>query len=771
MFERLDWVVILEKISGFATSEQARATIRNLTPRADAQTAVDSCQKILQTTVVVASGQRPRAESLDIFQSWFHRLEKNAVLKTLELKDVRHFCIECLVFKEVLREQVQPWLQQVSNELMNAEEPLSAIEQIMTPDGEIRNDASETIFKLIQEKSTETKNLQNTLDRLVRQFEMEPILQEKYVTTRDGRWVLPIKSGMRHKMEGIIHSSSQSKQTVFMEPQEVVSINNRIRQIDVELEEEIERLLKELSAYLSGISKQIKRSQELMLEMDVQLALAQFAKMIEAQGFQFSEGEMQLEDLRHPMLAFSGHEVVSNTVGFDKNSRVLLLSGPNAGGKTVLLKSIGLAAQMARCGLPIAASNRSILPFFKNLSLTIGDEQSVDAHLSTFAAHLKSLNAATELQGPNSLILIDEICGSTDPEEGSALAKSFIEAYSRNGVFAVVTSHLGGLKQDWSADSAVQHGSLEFSSDKGPTYKLLKGIPGQSMAIQTAKRTGVKKNILERALELLDPAKRKQLQELEEIETIKDKLHRILNETANEKKKMHAERMKYEAMVNRFEQEKEKLLKKSLVQAEEKFEDILKQERVRSIFKKHEEVLKIKHELPEVIKASGVAAPEFSITTAEDFAKKFPAGSKVFIRSLSQDGIVQGHPNQKGLVQVLSRSMRLTLPWQDLVPALSPQDPTRDVLRRSGHFSFAPTDKDRVIDLRGLSGDEALSKLESELDKAASLEEDRVKVIHGHGTNTLKKLVRNFLSKSIYVKKWQSGSNETGGDGVTWAEL
>lgn len=769
-YQRLDWTEILNKISDFSTSFSAREAIQKLSPKDSAQDAQNQCQKIIESISLVEAGQRPYMESLDIFTSWYSRLDKKATLKTLELKDLRHFCIECLALKEILSVHQKNWLAEVGQQLLPAQEPLSAIEQIMTPDGEIRNDASETVYKLLQEKTSETKKLQNTLEKIVKNFDMESLLQEKYVTTREGRWVLPIKSGMRHQIQGVIHASSQSKQTVFMEPQEVVTINNRLKQIDAELEEEIERLLRQLSEYLHGLKKQIKQSRDLMLEMDILLSYAQLSHLIKANGFEFSDSEMQLDDLRHPMLSIGPQEVIPNSVYFNKDKRILLLSGPNAGGKTVLLKSIGLAAHMARCGLPIPADKNSKIIFFDTIALTLGDEQSVDAHLSTFAAHLKNLDRAAHLKGLNHLVLIDEICGSTDPEEGAALAKSFIETYSENGVLAVITSHLGSLKLDWQEGSSVQQGSLEFSADRGPTYQLLKGIAGQSMALQTAQRSGVSKKIIDQALNYLKPEKRKQLQDLEEIESLKDKLHRLMEETKDEKSRLNVEKMKFEKMMASFEKEKDNLLRKKLKESEEKFDAIINEESVKDIFKKHDKIIQIKAELPKIIKAS-TAQDKSSIESAEDFSKAYPAGSKVFIKSLGQDAIVQGLANNKGLVQVLSKSMRLTVPWQDLTPPMSPQNPTRDILRSSGHFSYSPSDKEPVIDLRGLSSDEALAKLDIELDKAASHDQDRVKVIHGHGTNTLKKLVRSFLSKSIYVKKWQAGSAETGGDGITWAEL
>ncbi len=769
----LDWREIKTRTEAFATSEAGRAEIRNLGPFANSQLAQASVEQTLACKGILVGGARPHMESLDLFATWHSRLRKQAVLKPLELKDVRHFCFEALALTETLQPYEFGWLRDIRAGMMNAEEPLSAIDQILTGDGDIRGDASETIYQLTQEKQNQTRQLQNSLERLAKSYELETVLQERYVTTRDGRWVLPVKSGRRHNLEGIIHGASQTKQTVYMEPQEVVPLNNRIRQIDVQIEEEIERLLSDLSKYLFTLADAFESARQTMLDFDVLLAKAQLAQALDAKAFEFTDGVFELNDLKHPLLLLNKNKVAGNTVTLNADERVLLLSGPNAGGKTVLLKAIGLAAQMARSGLPIAAEEGSKLPFFQNIVTAIGDEQSVDANLSTFAAHLKALNHACDFKGPESLILIDEICGSTDPEEGSALARGFIEKYAAQGAYAVITSHLGALKTGWDSGSGVLHGSLEFDKAKGPTYLLIRGIPGQSMALLTAKRVGVRTDVLDRAVSLLSPEMRQHQKNLEEVETLKEKLRELHADMEVQKKQAQKVKARHEEALRRLEVEKNQILKSTARKAEKKVDALLQEVRVKDIFKKHGEENKIKFDLPEIITASDVttAGGATAPTTADEFAKLYPPGSKVLIVTLGQDGIIQGHPNNRGEIPVLSRSMRLTIPWQDLRPPDQPRNPTRDILRKTGHFAYAPKDEDRTIDVRGLSADDAIAKLEIALDQAATHSEDRVKIIHGHGTDTLKRAVRGYLSRSLYIKKWQAGTAETGGDGITWAEI
>ncbi len=770
--KNLDWEEILSRLAEFATSTSGRERLRALEALSGPEEAHRSFVAIAEAVEILALGRRPFMESLDLFPLWQQRLNKGASLKTLELKDARHFCLEILALKEILKPIQTPWARGIYDALMDATEPLSAIDQIMTPEGEIRTDASETLYSLYNEKNQVVKQTQGVLDKLIRQHELETVLQDRYVTTREGRWVLPIRSGRKAQFEGIIHASSQSKQTLFMEPKEIIPLNNRLRQIEYDMEEEIERLLRQLSEYLLTRMTEFESAARLLLECDIRFAEAQLAAHMRANPVRFSDEELYLANLQHPLLLLANVDVVPNTVELDRKKRILLLSGPNAGGKTVLLKSVGLAAQMARCGLLIAAGEESRLPFFEKIHVGVGDSQSVDQHLSTFAAHLKVLNEATESKGPGTLLLIDEICGSTDPEEGTALARSFIQTYAENGSFGVITSHLGPLKLGWTPETGVVNGSLEYDAKSGkPTYMFLMGVAGQSLALQTARRVGVSPAIIDRAMNFLSPEVKAYHSGLDEVEKMKEELRSLREQTHAKSKEAKAEKSRYAALVQKFERDKEKMLDQSVKRAEKKIETLIEHSKVEDVFRRHERLEQIKQSMPEVIKASTqpkAATPK--IETAEDFGRAYPPGSKVFAPSIGRDGVIQSLPNSKGEVAILSNSMRLMVPWTQIRPPQQAVNPTVEIIRRAGEVA-SPLDQDRSVDLRGLQMDEALRHLEDQLDTAVVNEESRVKIVHGHGTDTLKKGIRNYLSRSIYVKKWKAGTPETGGDGVTWVEI
>ncbi len=771
--KNLDWFEILEKLKSFATSENARNLISEMAPLKSSSEAEKSFNEIESAHAVVLSGIRPHMQSLDLFELWVSRLRKKAVLKTLELKDIRHFCFEVVALSEALKDANSNWAKEQHQGLMKAEEPLSAIDNLMTPSGDIRMDASETLFRLFKEKENIARQIQNQMDRLVHDHKMENMLQEKYVTTREGRWVIPVKGGMQHFVPGVIHGSSQTKQTVFMEPETVIPMNNRLRQIEVEIEDEIERLLYEISSYMSTQVSEFDRTKKILENCDVIFSKAQLSGLLDAQSCRFNEDRIELKDLAHPLLKLSGRPMVSNSVTMNPDKCILILSGPNAGGKTVLLKSIGLAAQMARCGLPICCSAGSTLPFFKEIVTGIGDSQSVDEDLSTFAAHLKILDQASHLKGQENLILIDEICGSTDPEEGSALARAFIEKYAMNQTYGIITSHLSPLKMGWKPTDHILNGSLEYDVKSGrPTYQFLSGIPGESLAIQTARRVGVSKDIVDAAVENLSPTARARQNQMSELESLKHDIGLLQESLKQQTKAATKLKNEYEQKLEQFEKEKENKLSKELKKASTKVDEAIATVQAASVFEKHRQLQEIKFNLPEIVKAKPITtASTGSLQSAEDFAQKFQPGSKIFVPTLNQDGVVQSTPNSKGEVWILSHSIRLQLHWSDLKPPQKSSNPTASLARRSGQIQVTILDADRTLDVRGKTVDEALSELEISLDLATTQNEDRLKVIHGHGTETLKKSVRTYLSRSVYVKKWKAGTPESGGDGVTWVEL
>ena len=760
----VDWTDVLEHLETLATSEVTREDIRDLSALSSPEAAMASFDQIGECLQLIAGGRRPSMDSLDLFSTWFERLKKEAVLKPLELKDVRHFCLDVAGLQDGLKPFSTPWLEGRRKQLMDPKGPISAIDQIMTASGEIRTDASETLYILHREKQDKERKLQSELNQLVKKNEMGNVLQDRFVTNRQGRWVVPVKSGMQKDLEGVVHDKSHSKQTVFLEPQQVMVLNNEIFRLEADIEKEIERLLTELSKFLHRLVGSFEASRAVLMEMDSRLAHAQRAQQLRATRPSFSVDRIRLRSVRHPIMALGSEKVVANDTELHSAQRILLLSGPNAGGKTVLLKSIGLAAQMARCGMWICADDGSSLPFFRGIHVAVGDDQSVQSSLSTFAAHLKSLTEATQVKGTEHLLLIDEICGATDPEEGAALARSFIEHFSANQVFGIVTSHLGPLKENWPQGQGVINGRLDYDEVHGrPTYRLFLGLPGQSLAIKTAQRIGVPESVVRRALELINPETRNRHQKLDELEKTKAEMEQLQEILRREKASAEEAKTKYGELISTFKRERETWMNRAVEKAEKKIEDLL--EKAREAAANSKALNDIKAQLPQIIKSP----VRTSIQSPEDFEKAFPPGSPVWVTSLNQEGLVQSAPDAKGRVTVLAQSIRLQLLWSELEPPR--RSASRPTSTAGAALGGSGPRHERQVDIRGQRVDDALREVESQLDVAIRNGEDRLKILHGHGTEALKKAIRSYLSRSPYVRKWKAGDTHSGGDGVTWVEL
>ncbi len=771
LLNNLDWKILLNYLSEFATSTQAKIKLTETAPLENTTSAEKSFNIINECKAVLKTGVRPSMVSLELYENWHPLVNKKSELTPLHIKDIRYFLIEALSLKETLSKFKSDIINDHMQNFFSPEDGINKIENLLTMDGFIRTDASQTLYDLNQSKKDLSKGIQKTLDKLVKSYKIEDIIQDKFVTTREGRWVIPIKSDLRSRFEGVIHDSSQSKQTVFMEPTEVITINNKIREIELQIKDEINRLLKDISNYFYNLKDELSYAFDTLLFFDINFSKAQLALKTDAHKCTFNNDRIYLNLVKNPVLLLQNEKVIANNVELSKEKRILLLSGPNAGGKTVLLKSIGLNLHMARCGLLICAQPDSEIPFLKRIVSSVGDHQSLSQNLSSFASHLKILDLATELKGLDSLILVDEICSSTDPEEGSALARSFIESYSDNNVFAVVTSHFNYLKNSLTEVSSVVSGSLEFDLKSGPTYKFLQGVTGQSLAIQTAKRVGISMDIVNKALDYMSPDKKDYFNNIDEVTELKDSLLVKTKETDDLKRKYHKEINRYKLLVEKYEKEKELMLEKSVLRAERKIDKMIQVNKAGQVLSKNTELQKVRQQLPEVIKPN-LQNDSNTPQSAEEFAKKFPPGSKVYISSLNKEGLIQSLPNKKGLVDVVSQSMRLQLNWKLLKLNTSNLiNPADQILKNKGFFKLSSSEGDQALDLRGSSVDEAIAKIEMELDKATLGQADRVKIIHGHGTNSLKRAVRSYLSRCLYVKTWSSGSKNSGGDGVTWVTL
>ena len=767
---------IFSNIKSYCLSAAAQDSIDQFKPLSPTK-ATQRCLEILAYKKAIEKESfKIELNGIDAAQIWLRKVKKNQSLSISDLKDIRTLLYDIEYIQQKFSQIHSKELLQKKPKFSDPQDMLSYINHVISPSGEINIDASKTLYDFFQEKKSLSTQVQKLLNQIVKNQNLEKILQDRFVTTREGRLVLPIISGMRHDFEGIIHDFSQSKQTVFMEPTQAISSNNKISELEIKIQKEIEKILRELSQYIHSEYNHLEKNLSQLIHVDTFYALGYFASLTHLQSFHWSESpKISLLDLKHPLLQMELQEkVVSNTVELDTNQSVLILSGPNAGGKTVLLKSIGLACLMASYGLPICADPQSKMSPFKNIFVSLGDEQNLEENLSSFGGHLKKLNAATQLKGPDQLILIDEICGTTEAQEGSALARAFIEEFQIQKVFAVITSHLAPLKTHWK--QGVINGSMQYDlQNQSPNYTFIMGFAGESLALQTARRYGVNEGLLKRALEHLTPESQRRFSGLEEIQKIKQKLIDLQRDYQDKKSELLKREHKIFQREKEFEKLKDKGLDKELLKYQKTIEEFIKFEKLKSSFENQKKLKEIKEKLPQIVKFSSSHLDD-SFSSASQFESQCPPGTSVTIRGLNKKGIVQGKLNTRGEVPVLSNSMRISVHFSKLLPSPGSSSTTSKVFfkKTSPSKTSHPMNNisEKTLDVRGQTVTEALDILEAQLDQTLQHKISKLKIIHGHGeSDRLKKSIRTFLSRNTFVKSWFSGQAYNESDGVTIVEV
>ncbi|MBK5189678.1 MAG: endonuclease MutS2, partial [Gemmatimonadaceae bacterium] len=385
------------------------------------------------------------------------------------------------------------------------------IERAIDPDGSVRDEASGALRRLRRELRGAQGELVQLLERAMAKLEPHQRVPDMSVTMRNGRYVIPVRREGRAAIGGIVHDESATRGTVFVEPPAAIEFGNRIRALEAEEREEVERILAELTESIRPLREEMVASLEALVALDVLYARARFAEEIGCAPADFAPAHegFVLRDARHPLLLARGGAVVPFDLEMSATERTLLLSGPNTGGKTVLLKAVGLISALAQSGIPAPVGAESRIPVFDDCFADIGDEQSIQASLSTFSAHLRNLGEILAGATAESLVLIDELGSGTDPAEGAALGGAILDALTARGVFTIATTHLGGLKLLATENAGVVNGSLQFDSVAlAPTYRLIKGIPGRSYGLSIARRLHLPEDVLQRAESRLSTGER-----------------------------------------------------------------------------------------------------------------------------------------------------------------------------------------------------------------------------------------------------------------------
>jgi DNA mismatch repair protein MutS2 len=735
-------------------------------------------------------------------QGWLERIEGlGAALEPGEFLDAASLLETAGWLRQQFREEAAkfPLLAALAAELGDFRDVHAAIRRCVLPNGEISDDASAALRR-IRASITETRDtIQRNLKQILRARNAEA--GEDYVTLRNDRFVIPVRAEHRRTIPGVVHGASATGQTVFMEPFETVESNNQLVQLAEDEAAEILRILRELTEKLQMIRGPLLAAAETIAELDGVFARARFAQDFDAAIPEFSgTNELRLEGARHPVLEDKlrkeNRAIVPMTLTLGGEERLLVISGPNTGGKTVALKTTGMAALAAQSGIPVAAQ-RAVLPLFDSVLVDIGDEQSIAADLSTFSAHMLNLKTMLEAATPNSLVLVDEMGTGTAPEEGAALAVALLDEFRSKNCIVLATTHHDRLKTYASTTPGVVNAAVEFDDvNLRPTYRLTVGVPGGSSGIAIAKRLGLAAGIIERARSLLTPESREAADLIAYLHRSRDELDRMQRQMTAERQALEEERAKLRTEWIERQQKRIKELEAQFAEMQKRFDEnvarileAVKERELRAQLEKtsRRKMQDARGEAREELNAAvvqtisesqadlGVHAASRQAVSADELQP----GAKIRVRGFSKPVIFRRLDGSS--VEIEAGPLRMKVALDEITGIETTQQPSArgavgaglalpasNVTVRSQSSGTAASDEINVI---GMTVEEATDRLDKFLDDAALANKARIRIIHGHGTGALRKGIGEFLASHPLVEKHSFETEEHGGKAITIVEL
>ena len=644
---------------------------------------------------------------------------------------------------------------------------------------EIADNASSTLRSIRRSKKLKNQAIEDKLNSFITSDKTKKYLQDAIVTMREGRYVIPVKNEYRSSVEGMIHDISQKGSTVFIEPMAVVKLNNELRELENEEKKEIERILYELSSEVSEYKAYLETNEEALKSISFIFARARLAREMRAtEPVLNDKGYVNLKNARHPLIPKD--KVVPTTVELGDEYTSLIITGPNTGGKTVSLKTVGLITLMAKSGLNIPCDNNSSVAVFDKVYADIGDEQSIEQSLSTFSSHMKNIVHIVENAEYNDLVLFDELGAGTDPTEGAALAISILKLFRERRIRTMATTHYSQIKFYALTSEGVKNASMEFNVDTlSPTYRLIIGIPGKSNAFEISKRLGLDQKIIDSAKELLnenDTRFEDVLKAIEEDRTeienkrIKineenEEIERLREKLENKNKKLEE---KQEAIINKAKEEAREIVKKA--KSESAFIiDELKD--ISSLSKKEDRrrLQEAKDYLRELEDENRLKIKDNKKRTKE-IPKDIKLGESVRIISIDKFGEVETLPDDKGDLNIQVGIMSVRSNINDIERSESKEEVKVEKKTKSINKAKSKNISSE-INLIGRTVDEAILLLDKYLDDAYLARLKEVRIIHGKGTGTLRDAVRKYLQNSKHVIEYREADYTEGGSGATVAVI
>lgn len=653
---------------------------------------------------------------------------------------------------------------------------------------EMADNASPVLSDIRRKKRDISSSIRTKLDNMVRSGSVRKYLQESVVTFRNGRYVVPVKNEYRSNVPGMVHDTSASGATVFIEPASVVNANNEIKVLEGKERDEISRILDELSSLVAEFSESISMSYANIVSIDMIFAKAQLAYSMKASvPIVNDSGIIDLKKARHPLI--DSKKVVPTDISLGKDYDTLIITGPNTGGKTVSIKTLGLLSAMAMCGMMIPAADESKISTFENILVDIGDEQSIEQSLSTFSGHMVNIVNIMKQADEKSLVLIDELGAGTDPVEGAALAMAILESIHSSGAKIAATTHYAELKVYALQTQRVENACCEFSVESlKPTYRLLIGVPGRSNAFAISSKLGIDESVITRAKELVSTDSLKFEQTVEELERTRQSFEKKENEAQLLSRRAREDMAKAKEIKDNIEKLKKEELQKARTRAI-RIEDKARREAASMIeelekIKSIEDDAKTRVRMAKRVVKQGLEAIEDvsvdGLTLVNDEYKdyKLPRelklGDSVFCKNIGVKGTISSREDKKGTYEVTSGFMTMRVAKEDIVLVENKsgkKDRRKSFSKSNTNFSRfeqrASAQVNTSCDLRGMTVEEALSELDKFIDNAVLNGIGELTVIHGKGTGTLRKAVGEHLKDCSAVDTFRLGVYGEGENGVT----
>lgn len=778
----LEYDKILDRLASYTAFSASAELARALRPATDIEAARNRLAETHEARLLLSTQPEASVGGARDVRSLAEAAARGVVLPPTELLDIKFTLVSARTMGRLLEraEGQFPHLAEIAQALPPPMGLVDAISQTISERGEVLDSASEKLATTRRELRIAHDRLLARMQRLLNSDKIAPFLQEALITQRDGRYVLPLRADAKGRVKAVVHDQSSSGATLFVEPLQVVEENNRWRELQLAERDEERRVLAALCGQIGDHAVEISLAVDILAELDLALARAKYAEYLDAsqptlKEFTPREGNthpgvrLKLWQARHPLL--EPESVVPIDFELDPQTYAVVITGPNTGGKTVTLKTVGLLALMAQSGLHIPAQSGSEVSFFEAVYADIGDEQSIEQSLSTFSGHVTNIIRILTQANQRSLVILDELGAGTDPQEGSALARAILGYLVQRGVTTLVATHYPELKAYSHATPGVVNASVEFDLDTlRPTYHLTIGLPGRSNALAIAQRLGLQEEVLARARGELSPDELRAEDLLDEIHRQRDLAREARAEIDETRRQVQEIRRNLAKRLEGIEDERLETLDEA--RRESQAEVAALREQVREV-RRH--LARARQPL-ETIEETAKQVEALEETVADPIARRqvpeaapsraLRLGERVRVRTLDQEGVVIALGEEEAEVQIGVLRVRARLSDLSLTSVKEDAKPTEAESTSTGVRYAAPS-PGVELSLRGQRVDEALNALDHHLDAAYLAGLPYVRVIHGKGTGRLREAVRDELKGHPHVEKFEAGRGSEGGEGVT----